>query len=100
MADTRKYKVRSVIDVVWQNTPKVTGIVSEPAKAVKELKGRRVLTIEGEGRTYRVFENYNLEDVFKQARKGDHVDIEYLGTVPTKKKGHTVHKFDARLWTE
>lgn len=96
----RKYKVRSTVDADWTREARVTGVVSEPAKAVKELQGRKVLLVDSGEALYRVYEAYALEDLFKQARKGDHVDIEYLGTVPTKKKGHTVKKFNARLWTE
>jgi hypothetical protein len=96
----RKYKVRSTIDADWVHVTRVTGVVAEAPKPVKELQGRKVLLVDTGDALVRVYEAYALEDVFKSARKGDHVDIEYLGTVATKKKGHTVKRFNARLWTE
>jgi hypothetical protein len=99
MAD-KKYKVRSTVDADWVNITAVAGIVAEPAKAVKELKGRRVLLVDTGEALVRVYEAFNLEDVFKHARRGDHIAIDYLGSAPTKTKGRTVKKFNARLWSE
>jgi hypothetical protein len=96
----RKYKVRSTVTADWVHITRVTGVVVKPPFTLKELPGRRLMEVDTGDSLVRVFDAFNLDDVFKGAKKGDHVDIEYIGTVPTKKKGRTVKRFNARLWSE
>jgi hypothetical protein len=95
----RKFKFRSTVDVDWTKTPKIEGVVHSKPEAVEKLDGRRVMTVDGGAAIFRVYESYELKELFDSARPGDHVAIEYLRTI-TLDGGKTMKQFNAQLWTE
>lgn len=95
----RQYKVRSTVDADWDRQPLVEGIVSEKPKAIEQIEGRRVMLLRTDDALVRVYESFDLHELFDAAEVGDNVRIEYRGMIDVK-GGRTMRKFAAALWRE
>lgn len=95
----RQYKVRTTDDVAWSDGLNVTGVVTDLGHLEIDGKRRPFVVVDTGGTLARVFHSEALDDVFKQAARGDSVSLTALPMVKTK-AGRTYRPFSVQLWTE
>lgn len=95
----RKYVVRSINDWDYETDPALTGVIESFGKLPPEYDERRFVVIDTGTMRLRVYESWDLQDVFVQATSGMHISLKFLGTKSIK-GNKTVKRFASAVWTE
>ncbi len=94
----QKFRTRSTRNAKWDTMPVVEGIMTEKGIHKDDERDAAFIVIDTGVSLVRIYESKDLEDVFKLAKPGDHVRIEWLESV-TLPGGKRFTRFDSSVWT-
>lgn len=92
-----QYLYQTTQDWDYTRLPRLIGRIATIEKGNEKMDGRRFMTVDAGGATYRVYESKGLEEAFGLAQAGLYLDVEFLEVVKLD-GGRTFKRYKAAIF--